>query len=153
MAPLQALPDTGRFQDAVKACHPLGALMALRPLLPRLPPVAGWLRAADRSCRPQVCAGPDVEELLAEVQEARSLLGHIQALHRSGPGEELTGGTKEVGGGESLGPALEARSRPHPVLLPSLPSPVSWGTRQSLASELQGPQAVHCAEGPGGPSN
>lgn len=53
---------------------------------------------ADRSYHPQVCAGPDVEELLAEMQEARSLLGHVRALHHSGPGEELTGEMEEVGG-------------------------------------------------------
>ncbi|KAM7147560.1 von Willebrand factor A domain-containing protein 3A isoform 3-T4 [Molossus nigricans] len=44
----------------------------------------------------EVCAGPDIEELLAEMQEAQSLLGHVQALHHSGPGEELTGEMKEI---------------------------------------------------------
>nr|KAF6491469.1 von Willebrand factor A domain containing 3A [Molossus molossus] len=44
----------------------------------------------------EICAGPDIEELLAEMQEAQSLLGHVQALHHSGPGEELTGEMKEI---------------------------------------------------------
>lgn len=53
---------------------------------------------ADCSYYPQVYTSWDMDQLLAEIQKAQSLLGHIQALCQKTPCEELTGMMKEVGG-------------------------------------------------------
>ena len=62
---------------------------------------------ADYSCYPQVYTSWDMDQLLAEIQKAQSLLSHIQALRNRTPNEELTGMMKEVGGvGEDFGTGL-----------------------------------------------
>lgn len=52
----------------------------------------------DCSHHPQIYTSWDMDQLLAEIQKAQSLLDHIQALRHSAPGEELTSAVKEVGG-------------------------------------------------------
>lgn len=48
-----------------------------------------------------------MDQILAEIQKAQSLLSHIQALHNRTPCEELTGMMTEVGGmGEDSGAGL-----------------------------------------------
>ncbi|XP_029805813.1 von Willebrand factor A domain-containing protein 3A [Suricata suricatta] len=44
----------------------------------------------------EVCTSWDIDQLLAEIQKAQSLLSHIQALHNRTPCEELTGMRKEI---------------------------------------------------------
>ncbi|KAI5140003.1 Von Willebrand Factor A Domain-Containing Protein 3A [Manis pentadactyla] len=46
----------------------------------------------------------DMDQLLAEIQKAQSLLDHIQALHHSAPGEELTSTVKEISPDIAKGP-------------------------------------------------
>lgn len=58
---------------------------------------------ADCSRRPQVCTSWDMHQLLAEIQKAQSLLGHVQGLHCSTPCEELTGLMEQVGASEDSG--------------------------------------------------
>lgn len=66
---------------------------------------------ADCSSYLQVYTSWDTDRLLAEIQKAQSLLGHIQALRHSTPCEELTSMMKEVGGvGEDSGAGLTGSS-------------------------------------------
>ncbi|XP_016078223.1 PREDICTED: von Willebrand factor A domain-containing protein 3A [Miniopterus natalensis] len=52
----------------------------------------------------EICASPEVQELLAEMQKAQSLLSHVQVLRRSAPCEELTGVMKEISTEIAKGP-------------------------------------------------
>lgn len=91
---------------------------------------------------PQIYSSREVDELLAEIQEAQSLRGHVQALHQSVPCEERTGSMHEVGGeSPKLRPSAEARSWPCCALLshlsrrerlPGLPRPEN-GTKRGPA--------------------
>ena len=66
---------------------------------------------ADCSYYPQVYSSWDMDQLLAEIQKAQSLLGHLQALLHKTPCEELTSTMKEVGGiGEDSGAGLTPSS-------------------------------------------
>lgn len=70
---------------------------------------------------PQIYSSREVDELLAEIQEAQSLRGHVQALHQSVPCDERTGSMHEVGGeSPKLRPSAEARSWPCCALLSHL---------------------------------
>lgn len=75
---------------------------------------------ADCSYYPQVYSSWDMDQLLAEIQKAQSLLGHIQALLHKTPCEELTSMMKEVG---SIGKILELASL-HPPFSESMAAKV-----------------------------
>ncbi|XP_054549899.1 von Willebrand factor A domain-containing protein 3A [Talpa occidentalis] len=68
----------------------------------------------------------EVEELLAEIQEAQSIMGHIQALNHSSPCKELTSIMKEIctpfakGPITSLLPKLPKHEAPLTIEFPSL---------------------------------
>lgn len=48
----------------------------------------------------------DMDELLAEIQKAQGILGHVQALHRSSPSEELTCMVNEISTEVAKGPLI-----------------------------------------------
>ncbi|XP_054570387.1 von Willebrand factor A domain-containing protein 3A [Eptesicus fuscus] len=52
----------------------------------------------------EICAGPDVEELLAEMQTAQSLLGQVRALRQSAACPELPGLMEEISTEIAKGP-------------------------------------------------
>ncbi|XP_073071558.1 von Willebrand factor A domain-containing protein 3A isoform X2 [Manis javanica] len=61
----------------------------------------------------------DMDQLLAEIQKAQSLLDHIQALRHSAPGEELTSAVKEISPDIAKGPltSLLPKSPKHEAAL------------------------------------
>ncbi|XP_030619421.1 von Willebrand factor A domain-containing protein 3A [Delphinapterus leucas] len=61
----------------------------------------------------EIYSSREVDELLAEIQEAQSLRGHVQALHQSAPCEERTGSMHEI--------STEVAKRPLTSLLPKPP--------------------------------
>lgn len=80
-------------QHVCKLClaHRPQCIMSDLKTLPSDP----WM--ADCSHHPQICTSREVDELLAEIQKAQNLLGHVQALHHSTPWDELTCMMREVG--------------------------------------------------------
>ncbi|KAK1344450.1 hypothetical protein QTO34_013144 [Cnephaeus nilssonii] len=52
----------------------------------------------------EICASPDIEELLAEMQKAQSLLGQVRALHQSAACPELPGLMEEISTEIAKGP-------------------------------------------------
>ncbi|XP_023979382.2 von Willebrand factor A domain-containing protein 3A [Physeter macrocephalus] len=61
----------------------------------------------------EIYSSREVDELLAEIQKAQSLRGHVQALHQSAPCEERTGLMHEI--------STEIEERPLTSLLPKPP--------------------------------
>eukprot|EP00069_Balaena_mysticetus_P019325 bmy_12043T0 len=61
----------------------------------------------------EIYSSREVDELLAEIQKAQSLRGHVQALHQSAPWEEPTGLMHEI--------STEIAKRPLTSLLPKPP--------------------------------
>ncbi|ELK37864.1 von Willebrand factor A domain-containing protein 3A [Myotis davidii] len=61
---------------------------------------------------PPICASPDIEELLAEMQKAQSLLGHVHALHQSATCPELSGLMKEISTEIAKGPLRDLLPKP-----------------------------------------
>ncbi|KAG8513517.1 LOW QUALITY PROTEIN: von Willebrand factor A domain-containing protein 3A, partial [Galemys pyrenaicus] len=60
----------------------------------------------------QIFTNREVEELLAEIQEAQSLMGHMQALSHSSPCKELTSVMKEISTPFAKGPITSLLSKP-----------------------------------------
>ncbi|XP_059548033.1 von Willebrand factor A domain-containing protein 3A [Myotis daubentonii] len=60
----------------------------------------------------EICASPDIEELLAEMQKAQSLLGHVHALHQSAACPELSGLMKEISTEIAKGPLRDLLPKP-----------------------------------------
>ncbi|XP_026982479.1 von Willebrand factor A domain-containing protein 3A [Sagmatias obliquidens] len=61
----------------------------------------------------EIYSSREVDELLAEIQEAQSLRGHVQALHQSVPCDKRTGSMHEI--------STEVAKRPLTSLLPKPP--------------------------------
>uniref|UniRef100_A0A8C4KZ47 von Willebrand factor A domain containing 3A n=1 Tax=Equus asinus asinus TaxID=83772 RepID=A0A8C4KZ47_EQUAS len=76
------------------------------PTLPSDP----WM--ADCSHHPQICTSREVDELLAEIQKAQNLLGHVQALHHSTPWDELTCMMRELSTEIAKGPLTSLLPKP-----------------------------------------
>ncbi|XP_036081849.1 von Willebrand factor A domain-containing protein 3A isoform X3 [Rousettus aegyptiacus] len=65
------------------------------------------------SLDPEACTSGDVHQLLAEVQKAQSLLGHVRGLHRSAPCEELAGlAEEEISTEAAKGPLASLLPKP-----------------------------------------
>lgn len=92
---------------------------------------------ADCSHHPQISSSRDVDELLAELQRAQTLLGHVQALHHATPCEDLTSLMKEVGGVSQEAGALSSVTCPQKVPQ-AKPGPPLY----PLAQELGGPAGL-----------
>uniref|UniRef100_G1P0R8 von Willebrand factor A domain containing 3A n=1 Tax=Myotis lucifugus TaxID=59463 RepID=G1P0R8_MYOLU len=60
----------------------------------------------------EICASPDIEELLAEMQKAQSLLSHVHALHQSAACPELSGLMKEISTEIAKGPLRDLLPKP-----------------------------------------
>ncbi|XP_024903051.1 von Willebrand factor A domain-containing protein 3A [Pteropus alecto] len=60
----------------------------------------------------EVCTSWDVHQLLAEIQKAQSLLGHVQGLRHSAPCEELTGLMEEISTEAAKGPLTSLLPKP-----------------------------------------
>ncbi|XP_004373512.1 von Willebrand factor A domain-containing protein 3A [Trichechus manatus latirostris] len=60
----------------------------------------------------EICTSQDVDELLAEIQKAQSLLQHIQALCHSGPYKELASTMKEISTEIAKGPLTSLLPKP-----------------------------------------
>ncbi|XP_059934373.1 von Willebrand factor A domain-containing protein 3A [Mesoplodon densirostris] len=60
----------------------------------------------------EIYSSRDVDELLAEMQKAQSLRGHVQALHQSAPCEERTGSMHEISTEVAKRPLTSLLSKP-----------------------------------------
>ncbi|XP_039090381.1 von Willebrand factor A domain-containing protein 3A [Hyaena hyaena] len=64
------------------------------------------------STETEVCTSWDMDQILAEIQKAQSLLSHIQALHNRTPCEELTGMMTEISTEIAKGPLTGLLRKP-----------------------------------------
>uniref|UniRef100_A0A9L0T4S6 von Willebrand factor A domain containing 3A n=1 Tax=Equus caballus TaxID=9796 RepID=A0A9L0T4S6_HORSE len=60
----------------------------------------------------EICTSREVDELLAEIQKAQNLLGHVQALHHSTPWDELTCMMRELSTEIAKGPLTSLLPKP-----------------------------------------
>nr|XP_023471954.1 von Willebrand factor A domain-containing protein 3A isoform X4 [Equus caballus] len=95
-------------QHVCKLClaHRPQCIMSDLKTLPSDP----WM--ADCSHHPQICTSREVDELLAEIQKAQNLLGHVQALHHSTPWDELTCMMRELSTEIAKGPLTSLLPKP-----------------------------------------